>query len=186
MHYNDVFESSNYFFTLVQNDVTTDIKSIYEVMRYITKSFATDFKHHLLEVKPSDGCLHIHCLAYVKNRKALFKKNNIIMRLKRKYPGYYLRIEAIKTELHRTNINAYRKMSNEDSARQYILKGYNKGHFKHCPYCANHPVTVAKPALSHKKHNYTKDDWVCEDFTINEAYVYYYYEPLIRYKKLYF
>lgn len=150
----------NWFFTLVMNHKDKPIADIFNVLRYINKTKGiTLASSYLLEVKETTGQLHIHILASVPNRQTIMRDSsrNIKRRLKRFYPGYYLHINPVKDTQHIFNILNYDKKTNDEFAREYILNGYNAGYFNNCPYHTG---------------------CTCSDFTINEAYSYYWYVPL--------
>lgn len=151
-------DNYNYLVTVTQNDKTRTIEDLYMVMRYVSKSKGIVLsKSHLLEMK-RDGCLHIHCFAKIANRKVLFKKNNIVVRLKQKHEGYYIHFNNLKDESHIDNcLGYYKNKTHEQVCREYIIQGYAEGYFNRCPY-----------------HNTE----CCEDFSINEAFVYYYYSVI--------
>lgn len=150
----------NWFFTLCMNQKDRPIVDIFNVLRYINKTKGiTLASSYLLEVKETTGQLHIHILASVPKRSTIMRDSsrNIKRRLKRFYPGYYLHINPIKNTQHIFNILNYDKKTNDEFAREYIKNGFEAGYFNRCPY---------------------HTDCTCSDFTLNEAYSYYWYVPL--------
>lgn len=152
----------NSHITLVQNTRFRTIEELYTVMKYVARSFPVS-KQHVLEVSPKTGLLHIHVKGFIKNKNFAGKKNNIYLRLKKYYPNYRFQCTYIQNEEHEFRIDNYDKQkTNEENALNLIKKNYCLGEWSRCPFC---------------KLSSVNDFKTCTDFTINEAYSFYWYLP---------